>query len=327
MSVPVIDEILPHIYRVEIPLPNNPLKETNSYFIKSGRRNLIIDTGMNRKECKSAMSAALRRLNVNLDETDFFITHLHVDHLGLVGELAGETSNVYFNAPDAAVLEVKDLWELAILFTRQHGFPESILNEAVKMHPAHKYSPKKPLGFKILKEGDTISAGDYLFRCVETPGHTRGHMCLYEAERKLFVSGDHILGDITPNISAWDDIENPLRDYLASLAKVYDMEIELVLPGHRSIVTDYRARIREIREHHRHRLAEVLRILKSHGVSSAYRVASEMEWDIIAENWNLFPMIQKWFATGEALAHLRYLELEGAVQSDLAGGKTIFRPA
>jgi glyoxylase-like metal-dependent hydrolase (beta-lactamase superfamily II) len=326
MSVPVIDEILPHIYRVEIPLPNNPLKETNSYIIKSGRRNLIIDTGMNRKECKSAMSAALRQLNVNLDETDFFITHLHVDHLGLVGEMVTKSSTVYFNQPDAAVIDYQDLWQLAIFFAGQHGFPESILQSAVDMHPANKYRPKDFFSFTILKEGDVVTIDDYHFKCVETPGHTPGHLCLYEPDLKILVSGDHILGDITPNISEWFGLENPLQQYLLSLDKVYDLEVNLVLPGHRDPFTDCRKRIRELKDHHRHRLEEVLQILKSDGLSSAFHVASKMSWDIIAESWEFFPLMQKWFATGEAVSHLRYLELEGAVQSIQDDGKILFGP-
>jgi glyoxylase-like metal-dependent hydrolase (beta-lactamase superfamily II) len=326
MSVPVIEEVLPHFYRAEIPLPNNPLKQTNAYIITAGKRNLIIDTGMNRQECKSAMAAALRQLHVNLEETDFFITHLHVDHLGLVGEMAAKSSTVYFNQPDAAVIDYQDLWQLAISFARQHGFPESILQSAVEMHPANKYRPKDYFTFTLLKEGDAVLAGDYRFKCVETPGHTPGHLCLYEADRKILVSGDHILGNITPNIAEWFGLENPLRQYLQSLDKIDDLEINLVLPGHRDPFPDCRKRIRELKIHHRHRLDEVMQILKSDGMSSAFQVASKMNWDIIAESWELFPLMQKWFATGEAVSHLRYLELEGSVQSKEAGGKIVFGP-
>jgi len=54
-------------------------------------------------------------------------------------------------------------------------------------------------------------------------------------------------------------------------------------------------------------LAEVLEILKS-GPQSAYHVASRMTWDITCDSWEAFPVTQKWFATGEAISHLRYLE-------------------
>ena len=58
-------------------------------------------------------------------------------------------------------------------------------------------------------------------------------MCLYEPNKKILVSGDHILNNITPNIQLWSDRWNPLKEYLTSLDKVYEFDIELVLPGHR----------------------------------------------------------------------------------------------
>ena len=47
-----------------------------------------------------------------------------------------------------------------------------------------------------------------------------------------------------------------------------------------------------------------------------------MSWDIDCESWELFPVAQKWFATGEALAHLRYLEGEGRIRR--TGGQKVF---
>ena len=70
------EEILPNIFREEIPLPQNPLKAINSYVIKEGGRFLMIDTGMNRPECLQAMQAYIKEIGVDLEKTDFFITHL-----------------------------------------------------------------------------------------------------------------------------------------------------------------------------------------------------------------------------------------------------------
>ena len=83
----MIEEILPNLYRIEIPLPRNPLKYLNSYLIKGRERNLLIDTGFNQEECKTAMFEGLGKLEVNLEETDLFVTHLHADHTGLVSAL------------------------------------------------------------------------------------------------------------------------------------------------------------------------------------------------------------------------------------------------
>lgn len=326
MNRPVIEEVLPSLYRVEVPLPHNPLKATNSYIIKSDR-NLIIDTGMNQKECMDALSAAFKCLNIDLTRTDFFVTHLHADHLGLVGELVDASSIVYFNQPDTETINNQQLWPDLFNLAGKHGFSDSELKSALGMHPGHRYSPKGPLNFTIVREGDRIIAGDYSWQCVETPGHTRGHICLYESKRKILISGDHILGDITPNISSWDDRGNPLRDYRQSLGKVAAMEIELVLPGHRSVVTECKRRIIELKVHHEQRLEELSDILHNIGTASAYQIASRMRWDIIAENWSGFPIMQKWFATGEAIAHLKYLEEEGAVIKNLDDGKILYSPA
>jgi glyoxylase-like metal-dependent hydrolase (beta-lactamase superfamily II) len=139
-----------------------------------------------------------------------------------------------------------------------------------------------------------------------TPGHTPGHVCLYEPEQKFFISGDHILGDISPNITAWPEMEDALGSYLEGLGKVEKMDITLILPGHRNLICHHRQRIAELRKHHEARLQEVRDILKK-GAMSAYQVASFMSWDLDYESWDDFPMFQRWFATGEAIAHLKHL--------------------
>ncbi|MFC1864970.1 MBL fold metallo-hydrolase, partial [Chloroflexota bacterium] len=193
----MVEEILPNLYTIEVPLPRNPLRAINSYIIKDEGQSLIIDTGMNRKECMSVMSAGLKELDVDLKKTDFFITHLHADHLGLVSRLATDTSTIYFNQPDATAIQ-SDHWGRNANFADRNGFPEDERKNAMENHPGRVYGARGHLDFHILKEGDTISIGDYLFRCIESPGHTRGHICLYEPNKKILMSGDHILIDITP---------------------------------------------------------------------------------------------------------------------------------
>ncbi len=319
----MIEKIFENLYKIEIPLPRNPLKAINSYVIKASERNLIIDTGMNREECMNAMQAGLRELGVDLRKTDFFITHLHADHLGLVSNLAKNTSKIFFNQPDADRIGGGLRWDDMINFANNNGFPEDELRAALHNHPGYKYSSQGHLTFNILKENNTISIGDYLFKCLETPGHTRGHMCLYEPGKKILVSGDHILNDITPNIQLWSDKENPLEDYLASLDKVNELDIELVLPGHRVIFRNCKKRIQELKKHHQTRADEVFSILKN-GSKNAYQVASQMSWDINYDSWDLFPVSQKWFATGEAIAHLKYLEEKGMVQRERQEHKIVF---
>lgn len=322
---PKIEEVLKNLYRIEIPLPGNPLKAVNSYLIKSAKRNLMIDTGMNRKECLNAMKAGLRKLGVDLWKTDFFITHLHIDHLGLVSTLAEDSATVYFNQPDAHAIRSRPPWDDFINFARVNGFPEDELQRVLQNHPGYQFGLIKLPRFHILKEGDTISVGEYLFKCIETPGHTRGHICLYESSRKAFIAGDHILNDITPNIQLWSFEGNPLKEYLSSLNKVFELDVEVVLPGHRGIFQNCHGRIQELKHHHQRRLEEVLSILKE-GPKNAFQVASLMSWEIAKEcgPWDLFPVMQKWFATGEAIAHLQYLENKKKVKKEARGQNIVF---
>jgi glyoxylase-like metal-dependent hydrolase (beta-lactamase superfamily II) len=135
-------------------------------------------------------------------------------------------------------------------------------------------------------------------------------MCLYEPTQKILIAGDHILVDITPNIQCWSDNDNPLKNYLISLKKIRLFDIDLTLPAHRRLIKNPNARINQLIDHHHKRLNEVVSILNN-GPQHAYQVASRMTWDLDADSWDAFPQAQKWFATGEAIAHLRYLEEEG----------------
>jgi hypothetical protein len=107
------------------------------------------------------------------------------------------------------------------------------------------------------------------------------------------------------------------------LDKVYDLDVELVLPGHRSIFRNHKERIRELKQHHQARLKEVISILGK-GKQNVFQIASEMTWDISYKSWDLFPPAQKWFAFGEAMAHLKYLEEEGKVGRKMEGRGIVF---
>lgn len=318
----MVEQLFPNLYRIEVPLPRNPLKALNSYAVKAGAKTLIIDTGMNREECRVALLDGLKELDVDVSKADFFITHLHADHLGLVSSLATDASVVYFNEPDAQVLRPEE-WTESSRFAGTNGFPEKDLEAAIHNHPGYKYGLKRPMSFRFVNDNDVLTVGDYSFRCIQTPGHTPGHMCLYEPQKKLFISGDHVLSNITSNISVFSFQRNALAEYLASLDRVYNLEVKLVLPGHRRVFEDFRGRIRELKHHHEVRADEVLRILRN-GKQNAYRVASRMTWDIDCKSWEAFPVQQRWFAVGEAMAHLLYLERQGKVAREAPNGTVVF---
>jgi glyoxylase-like metal-dependent hydrolase (beta-lactamase superfamily II) len=303
------EEIFPGLYRIEIPLPQSPLKTLNSYVIKGPDRNLLIDTGFNRMECLEAMQAGLHELSVDLKKTDIFITHLHADHFGLVSKLIGPSCRVFFNRPEKELIESFEGFQVMIEFAEKNGFPKDQLGTVLSRHPANLYGSDWLPELSLLEDKDTIAYGPYHLQCVTTPGHTDGHICLYEPHYKFLLSGDHILADITPNIQCWLENRNPLQEYLKSLDKVSALEVDLVLPGHRRLIKDHRARIKALKDHHEIRLREILSILEE-GPMNAFQIASQMTWDIVAESWDDFPVSQQWFATGEAISHLKYLEKE-----------------
>jgi len=322
-----MEEILPGLFRIIVPLPGNPLKEINSYVFTSRDRNLVIDTGMNRPECREVLAPALKELGVEPGRTDFFVTHMHADHQGMVGSLLTDGARAYMSEPDASRLKSgttahagrKPLVDYLI----KSGFPDDELQYGLNNHPGFKYGPEFLVDYEDVSEGDLFQVGEYTLEAIATPGHTLGHMCLYERRNKLFFSGDHVLGDITPNIVGISDDIDPLNLYLGSLKKVYDLDVALCLPGHRRYFTDFRKRVLELIEHHRVRANEVISILKNQP-QTAYQTASRMSWDIVAKSWADFPIMQKWFATGEAIAHLIYLENLGLIKRVVRDGFIYF---
>jgi glyoxylase-like metal-dependent hydrolase (beta-lactamase superfamily II) len=315
----MIEEICTDLFRIEVPLPNTPLKFLNSYVIRDPQRSLIVDTGLNHDICFDALQKGLKAIDVDPAGADLFITHLHADHFGLVTRLATADTRVYFNRPDAEIIESWEGFGPMLEYAGRNGFPVDRLRAALAAHPGSRFGSDWIPPMEILSDGDLIAAGGFRFRCVSTPGHTLGHMCLYEPDRKLLIAGDHILIDITPNIQCWSDRENPLKDYLESLKKVAALDVTRTLPGHRRLMDDPRPRIRELQAHHRARLDEVATILGD-GPLNAYDAAARMTWDIQADHWEAFPVAQQWFATGEALSHLRYLEEAGKVGRSEAEG-------
>ena len=98
------ERITENLWRLEIPLEGNPLKSLNSYLI-TGERNLLIDTGFRWDCCREAMLRQLAELEVDLDRTDLFGTHLHTDHVGLMPELLRPGCRMYISEIDAPYVE------------------------------------------------------------------------------------------------------------------------------------------------------------------------------------------------------------------------------
>ena len=311
----MLTQVADHIYKKVVPLPNNPLREINSYII-TGEKPLLIDTGFNRPECEEALKSAFRDLGIT--QTDLFITHLHSDHCGLVPKFSTHASTIYASETDGELInfEVGNLyWRMLDDLFVKYGFPKAEFGRNTDIHPGRKYCQDARVDFTYVAEGDILNYGGYTLEVILTPGHTPGHACLYDAKHKIMFCGDHVLGTITPNICIELGVENPLQDYLDSLAKIEKLDVRLLLTAHGTPIEDMYSRIKELRQHHEERLDEVFRILDNDWKTS-YSVAKEMTWEINCNSWEDFPQPQKWFATGEAISHLQYLFLSGKIMRE-----------
>lgn len=319
-------EIRPGIYWIEVPLPNTPLRCTNSYFIPGKDRDLLIDTGFNHPQCLEAMTVALEGLGVDMARVDLFATHMHSDHTGLMGSLAQKGARLFMSGEDGRIAasgrEAAFSDELKRFFVLT-GLRDGGHVSSVDQHPGYDYAPPALDGIIHLEDGDKFSAGDSTFRCVLTKGHTRGHLCLFDPERRFLFSGDHILGTITPNITVTAFDRDALEEFLLSLDIVDRLDPAVVFPGHRGIVTEVRVRTEELRRHHARRLDEVMRIVGDRRLSTV-DVAGEMRWSLTIRDWRDYPPAQKMFSAGEALAHLHHLVRRGRLALEWEEGSVAY---
>ncbi len=307
--------LFPDIYQIQIPIPKNPLKYLNSYFIKGKNFNLIIDCGLNHKEAEKILFAAIRKFNFNPSNTKLFLTHCHSDHSGLSVKLNEYGIVVLIESRELDIINDPFIWEKEFESLKILGFPEGILQKAKENQVAYKFRPRGKIKFySFLKDKEKLDLGNFVFQVIHTPGHTRGHLCLYDKKHKILFSGDHVLKDITPNVSQFYEDEVVLNSYLESLNKIENLEVRLVLPGHRGYFLNLKERIEELKDHHQKRLKEVLSIVKNNPGLTPFEVASYMDWEINYSSWEEFPPTQKWFATGEAHAHLKYLANNGLIK-------------
>jgi len=318
----------PDIYKIYVPLPDNPLKNLNCYVVKTADENLIIDTGFNRPECLAALKEGLSELEIDINKTKLFLTHLHSDHTGLTGEIMEEGSQIYMSKIDFDRLEKSltgKFWPVMEELFRKNAFPEEDIALSAKINPARAFAPSKRFKAICMNDGDKITVGGLTFTGILTPGHTPGHMCLYLEEKKILFTGDHVLFDITPNITSWNEVEDSLGDYIESLKKIRGFEVETALPGHRLSSKNFYVRIDELLEHHRQRLDECYNIICQNPDSTAYFIASKMKWSMRGKNWSEFPVQQKWFAVGETLSHLDYLIKREKIEKNDNGKFSLYR--
>lgn len=314
----MVTEVFPNIFLIEIPLPNFTLKKVNSYVILSEEQNLIVDTGFNTEEGREAFRRGLGELNVDLGKTKLLLTHMHPDHTGMASWLQHQGATAYIGKHDGRLIN-KIYSETSK--TRLEILYEELSEERDVMPTRANFfgdNSTEDVALHLLNNSDTIQIGPYRFEVMDIPGHTPGHIGLYERKHRLFFCGDHILERISPSVVFWGFEKDILGLYLQSLRKVSELEIDQLFTAHQSILYDHRGRIRELLAHSDARLEEV-RTALAEGRKTPREVASRLHWNVNG-TWEDFAKDIKFFAVGETLTFLEHLvHLDLAVRTRTVG--------
>jgi len=213
-------------------------------------------------------------------------------------------------------------WDTLATDSIKMGFPpDQILR--YEDHPGYKQNNKSTFETVTLRPGDRLSYERYNFEVIDLSGHTPGQIGLYEPEHKLLFAGDHILNKITPNITYWDDEFDALGVYMQNLRKVRELDIKHVFTAHRQPVEDVYARIDQLLAHHERRLNLCIEMLEKKPCT-VYEISHGLNWDFGGGDFSKFPITQKWFAAGEAYAHVEHLYHTGKINKELVGEQYIY---
>ena len=314
----MLNQLARELYYFQMDLPNTPLKTLNCYIIRpeDGGRCLLVDTGFRHPQCWAALQEGMDEAGLLPENTDVFLTHAHSDHSGNAAALQALGCRILISDVDCRLYNSwqrdkakEDYVPRQVL----EGMPEEMFLQLFRSGATVQFNAP-PFQAVEVTDGQTLQYGRFHLQCIMTPGHTPGHMCLYEAEKEILFLGDHVLFDITPNICDFKDMPDSLGCYLESLRKIRRLPVSLALPAHRGFGSvSLTERIDQILAHHERRLAETIAAVRELGPLTAYEVAQHLSWKIRAKSWEEFPTSQKWFALGETLAHLDYLCNIGAL--------------
>jgi glyoxylase-like metal-dependent hydrolase (beta-lactamase superfamily II) len=316
--LPPVERVRPGLWSIPVPIPSNSLRYVLVYAFESDFGPFIVDAGWDTDEAFNALSEGLVQAGATISDVQgVLVTHIHPDHYGLAGRVR-EASGAWvaLHPADAALIhdrydEPEELVARVGRQLRQWGAPEDEVRslERASLPVLPLVSPGKP--DILFDDGDRPDVPGWDLTAIWTPGHSPGHLCFYEGRTRLMLTGDHVLPRITPNIPYHPQAgANPLGDYLQSLDKVAAFETHEVLPAHEHRFIGLQARVAELRAHHEARFAEVTMAIED-GASAAWEIAAHMRW---SRPWDRIEGFMRRAAVGEAMAHLRALQLRGIVR-------------
>jgi glyoxylase-like metal-dependent hydrolase (beta-lactamase superfamily II) len=271
----------------------------------------VVDCCITRDEAKAQWEEVFANELQGLPLLRVVVTHMHPDHIGLAHWLCERfgcmlwISATDYNAARMASQSTTGFGgEGAARFFASHGLtdPDSIEKIRARANYYPSMVPAVPAAFRRMMDGDRIAIGGRSWRCIGGYGHAPEHIALYCDELKVLISGDMMLPRISTNVSVYD-IEpeaDSLRLFLDSIDKFRGLpEGTLTLPAHGKPFFGLHPRIRQLHEHHRERLDEVMAACaeRPHSAAEVMPILFKRALDLH----------QTTFAMGESVAHLHAL--------------------
>lgn len=310
------------IHKIVVPTPYS-VGPVNAYLIKNQPYTLV-DPGPETAEAKNSLEEGLSSLGVTVrDIKRVLITHNHSDHSGLARWIAEKAQAAFF----VHKLEIRKLtpeyiyYQERIPFFAEGGLPESELKDIFNdVDPVVK--PLLPeSGIEVVEGGEEIHFFGGSLQVLHLPGHTSGHICLYNPVGRELLAGDFLLKHITPNPVMEADYPDfsrrapSLRQYLDSLNKIEEIDVRINFPGHGETIEDNREVTAKARKHHTRRLEKIQNIIEAESMD-AYQVMRL-----------LYPKIrgfQVFLGISEVFAHLDYLLAMGRIAREEHRGISIY---
>ncbi|QXQ05187.1 MBL fold metallo-hydrolase [Sphingosinicellaceae bacterium] len=313
-------EVAPGVFWLRMPLPFS-LDHINLWVLDDGNGWAIVDTGLNTGQGKKTWAGLFAGALAGKPVTRVIVTHYHPDHLGLAGWLCErwglplEIARTEYLLARTLTLDVRDAPPPeAVAFYARAAWPEERL-DALKARSWGGFSKAVsplPAGFKRIRDGDVLTIGGRAWRIVTGRGHSPEHSCLVCDEAGLMLAGDQVLPRITSNVSVYptEPDADPLKDWLDSIEMLRHLDAGMrVLPAHNEPFDGLHTRLDQLRDDHLDKLE------KLEAFCATPRTVFET-----------FPILFRrpvgddvMMASGEALAHLHWLENRGQVVRDRDG--------
>jgi glyoxylase-like metal-dependent hydrolase (beta-lactamase superfamily II) len=309
-------EVASGIFLIELPLPFE-LESVNVYLARLDEGYLLIDCGMQLDAAFETLQAGVRELGIGWRNIRLILlTHMHPDHMGMTARLL-ELSGAKLIMHET---EAEHLREVARAGRRlpwidlafdHAGVPDESRARMDRHFRDIRRNFYELTPDRLLCGGEEIETAEGPLEALWTPGHSPGHLCLYSRGRKILFSGDQILERITPNI-AWHPERDTLGDFLTSLERLREIEVDLILPSHGPPFSGHRAWIAQTAAHHAERCDEIAGL-----IAETPRTA----FGLVGELWRkpLSP-INHHFAVFEVLAHLEYMRRLGRAHASTGEG-------